>query len=577
MKNTRDNLRALILLQAIVVGDLPLILSQNSFNSSTPVHDTNTMWSAATRTASIIIEFSNQSKSLPALPHNTFEGSLSSRWQENYIDCWLFRLFQLPVMLVDDISIEPLLKAAHISATKDLLERCRAKSLHYTEEEVKILAPNRLAVLATIADDSKMLERALKGVKDCVMKTFLFIFVTQDTVLDPSKRPEVMTLLQVAAWSHSVTVFSRLLETQHYGPALICWDTEVSEVRRSQFGVLVHQKEGFPRDLKALGKHLQFNPAVARACTLHQAINRYRPGIECRQCQSDKSDPRLLQANQTTCLTRNRAVEMIRHILKEGANPNATAVDGHTPLFHAIQLNRLEIADVLIAAGADVNAVANNGKTCLQLAWSNGFRLMKNPRNKKLVRYLISKGAKDIAHDGGKTCLTQSLKLPSVENVRFLMELGLDPRQTDGSNVSAVEQNLRYLVTEAKPIAEGWRSYSGKLRQYLLIKKAFDVAVESVDKKEPFIWPTYQSDDEEIYAEVKTVVLALETRSEVLPHQNTRHDGPTQILTDTISSNNQKSLSDDTGSGTGSRPEEQSRPDSYSEDIEEALTEALPA
>jgi ankyrin repeat protein len=57
-----------------------------------------------------------------------------------------------------------------------------------------------------------------------------------------------------------------------------------------------------------------------------------------------------------------------------------------TPLHIAVQLNRMEVAAVLIELGADINAQSDKGVTPLQCATSIG--------NKKMADYLKKYGAR---------------------------------------------------------------------------------------------------------------------------------------------------------------------------------------
>lgn len=54
-------------------------------------------------------------------------------------------------------------------------------------------------------------------------------------------------------------------------------------------------------------------------------------------------------------------VEMIELLLEAGAAVDAPALNGGTPLMRAIQSSRPSCVDVLLKAGADVNAVTKTG------------------------------------------------------------------------------------------------------------------------------------------------------------------------------------------------------------------------
>lgn len=54
-------------------------------------------------------------------------------------------------------------------------------------------------------------------------------------------------------------------------------------------------------------------------------------------------------------------VEIVELLLEAGAVVDALALNGATPLMRAIQSSRLSCVDVLLKAGADVNVVNKTG------------------------------------------------------------------------------------------------------------------------------------------------------------------------------------------------------------------------
>ncbi|MGH9784157.1 MAG: ankyrin repeat domain-containing protein, partial [Terriglobia bacterium] len=64
--------------------------------------------------------------------------------------------------------------------------------------------------------------------------------------------------------------------------------------------------------------------------------------------------------------------EAVRSLLNDRADVNASEPDGTTALHWAVHRHDLEMTDLLIRAGADVNAANEYGVTPLSVACSNG-------------------------------------------------------------------------------------------------------------------------------------------------------------------------------------------------------------
>src|SRR3954466_572 len=82
-------------------------------------------------------------------------------------------------------------------------------------------------------------------------------------------------------------------------------------------------------------------------------------------CLAVPSDLRLIQAVKT------QNAESVRALLKQHADVNAAQGDGTTALHWAANLDNLSVADMLIRAGAPVNAANDLGATPLYLACRN--------------------------------------------------------------------------------------------------------------------------------------------------------------------------------------------------------------
>jgi ankyrin repeat protein len=94
-------------------------------------------------------------------------------------------------------------------------------------------------------------------------------------------------------------------------------------------------------------------------------------------------------------------VELIRRRLAAGVSPSAREErEGYTPLHFAAQDGAARAVEVLLAAGADVDALSKRGQTPLWLA------VMNSPRapDGAVVRALLRHGAdRDLRDEGGQS------------------------------------------------------------------------------------------------------------------------------------------------------------------------------
>ncbi|KAJ8569330.1 hypothetical protein ON010_g5933 [Phytophthora cinnamomi] len=77
--------------------------------------------------------------------------------------------------------------------------------------------------------------------------------------------------------------------------------------------------------------------------------------------------------------------QVLRLLTKEGINPHITDQTGCSALNHAALFGSFKICELLIAAGADVNAAAHDGNTPLHKAAQGG--------RGDVVQLLLSQGA----------------------------------------------------------------------------------------------------------------------------------------------------------------------------------------
>ena len=112
----------------------------------------------------------------------------------------------------------------------------------------------------------------------------------------------------------------------------------------------------------------------------------------------------------------------VRTLLESGASTelNAHGRDGMTPLLWAAQANDLEIARLLLRAGADANLGNRYGITPLWLAATN--------RSPSLVTLLLEHGADaSVGMPHGETPVMAAARSGDAESIRLLIAAGADP------------------------------------------------------------------------------------------------------------------------------------------------------
>ena len=126
---------------------------------------------------------------------------------------------------------------------------------------------------------------------------------------------------------------------------------------------------------------------------------------------SETPDSRLVEA------ARNQDQKAVRTLLTQKVNVDVRASDGSTALLWLAHWNDLESANLLLAAGADANAVNDFKMTPLSEACTNG--------NSALVRSLLKSGANpNTPVATGEAPLMTCAKTGSADAVRMLIEYG---------------------------------------------------------------------------------------------------------------------------------------------------------
>lgn len=144
---------------------------------------------------------------------------------------------------------------------------------------------------------------------------------------------------------------------------------------------------------------------------------------------------------------KNDDCEAVRQAIESGANINVKNKYDHTPLMMAIVRNQNdwnEIAKLMIARGADVNACMEDGFSSLHLAASLD--------NTGIVKILINAGADiNAQNSGGDTPLHTAALNNSVKSFALLLEAGAKSniKNCNGETVYTIANNDIYrLYTE---------------------------------------------------------------------------------------------------------------------------------
>ena len=116
--------------------------------------------------------------------------------------------------------------------------------------------------------------------------------------------------------------------------------------------------------------------------------------------------------------------EITQILIKAGADVNAVDKNGRTPIRMAARYGNVAMVSVLIKAGADVNAADKNGRTPIRMATGYGYKVV--------VSMLIKAGADVNAADRyGSTPLHLAAEKGHKKVALLLVNAGADVNATD--------------------------------------------------------------------------------------------------------------------------------------------------
>ncbi len=151
----------------------------------------------------------------------------------------------------------------------------------------------------------------------------------------------------------------------------------------------------------------------------------------------------------------NNYILTINQSIKNGLDIDAKDVNGETLLLRVFKSGFLKAAELLIRNGANVNARNNDGMTVLMQALERGFpelakitilfeEINVQKDNLQIVNLLIEKGANINAKSKDfSTALTLAIKRGYLETVRLLIERGADVNATDNDGLTPLMQVIK--------------------------------------------------------------------------------------------------------------------------------------
>jgi ankyrin repeat protein len=144
--------------------------------------------------------------------------------------------------------------------------------------------------------------------------------------------------------------------------------------------------------------------------------------------------------------------EIVQQLIDSGADINLTNNEGETPLFVASGKGHIEVIRSLLAARADLNITQNEGATALWWALSGDRNdIPLTPQRIEIARLLIAAGANVNSATDGITPLLIAAYWGNAEIVRLLLAAGANPNITTtrgGTPLSMATQHGHIQVAQ---------------------------------------------------------------------------------------------------------------------------------
>ncbi len=163
------------------------------------------------------------------------------------------------------------------------------------------------------------------------------------------------------------------------------------------------------------------------------------------------------------------SIELVQFMLEHGANVNSVnkqVYPGYTALHFAASVGNVEIVQLLINSGSDINAQSTHYETPLHLASACG--------NTEIVHILLTRGAKIIAKDiVGDTPLHYAAGSGNIEIVKLLRDSGADIHAKNTLGHKPLQSAYLYQKTDVAGYLVNcdWLEWIGKYLENLFSKE----------------------------------------------------------------------------------------------------------
>lgn len=199
-------------------------------------------------------------------------------------------------------------------------------------------------------------------------------------------------------------------------------------------------------------------PPPVRAHTMKQDARETRDATSPTRPASNQTKPSTStspdKAPQIHRASADGQVESVTRALQDDPNLiQSQDSSGYTALHHAAIGGHVDVVEVLLEGGAQIDSVGSRGETALLLASSKG--------NYEVVRLLTEQGADpNKASADGKTPLHKAAIAGSAETVETLLTAGADPATVDRSGRTALELAERYRAGDSRLVIKSLQEAS---------------------------------------------------------------------------------------------------------------------